>query len=97
MRPDRAGGLPDVVAFGTIMLVVLVVLTAILFNGKAGITREKDEVPKKSELARLAGRLEAGKSMAAGTAIAVIGGLLATGFSLANAVGRPQIHVAEGV
>ncbi len=35
------------------------------------------------------------KSMAAGITIAVIGGLLATGFSFANAVGRPSLHVAS--
>ncbi len=48
-----------------------------------------------------AGEAEAGddepgkKSMAAGIAIAIIGGLLATGFSFANAVGRPPLHDAS--
>jgi hypothetical protein len=83
LLPFFVDGLPNRAAFGTIMAGIAVVLAGVVLNGKAGMARSKGET----------GGSES-KSMATGIAIAVIGGLLATGFSLANAVGRPQIHEA---
>jgi len=83
--PFFVDGMPSENTFYTILLGIAVVLIGVLFNGKAGLTREADEA--KTE--------EGSKgSMVTGILIAVIGGLLATGFSYANAVGRPFIHEA---
>ncbi|MDV7186039.1 L-rhamnose/proton symporter RhaT [Lutibacter sp. TH_r2] len=85
--PFVVEGLPESSVFMTILGGIFVVLLGVLFNGKAGITREQDEIA--------AGKNKGEKgSMFTGIAIAVIGGLLATGFSYANAVGRPFIHEA---
>ncbi|MCB1122470.1 MAG: rhamnose/proton symporter RhaT, partial [Verrucomicrobiae bacterium] len=54
-----------------------------------GMARERDEAESAKET-------DPGKkSMSAGITIAVVGGLLATGFSFANAVGRPALHAAS--
>lgn len=85
--PFLVDGLPELNAFLTILFGIVIVLVGILANGLAGLTREKDEkgmVLLKSK----------GASMGKGITIAVVGGLLATGFSYANAVGRPVIHEA---
>ncbi|GAA4934348.1 L-rhamnose/proton symporter RhaT [Algibacter agarivorans] len=85
--PFVVEGLPPKNVFLTVLAGIFVVLLGVLFNGQAGITRELDE-------------LESGQSkkekgaMVKGITIAVVGGLLATGFSYANAVGRPSIHEA---
>lgn len=85
--PFVVEGLPSQNVFLTVLAGIFVVLLGVLFNGQAGITRELDE-------------LESGQSkkekgdMVKGITIAVVGGLLATGFSYANAVGRPSIHDA---
>lgn len=85
--PFVVEGLPEGNVFFTILGGIFVVLLGVLFNGKAGFTRELDEIA--------AGKNSKGKgSMVTGISIAVIGGLLATGFSYANAVGRPYIHEA---
>ena len=61
-------------------------------NGKAGLLREKDEARN----AKDSGEEQPQKaSMLTGILIAVVGGLLATGFSYANAVGRPPLHEAS--
>ena len=76
-----AEGLP---ATGTLLLILCgigVVLLGIVFNGRAGLIREADE---KKESEEDSGK----KSMAAGITIAVVGGLLATGFNVANTVGN---------
>lgn len=86
--PFVVEGLPEGNVFFTILGGIFVVLLGVLFNGQAGFTRELDEIA--------AGKNTKEKgSMVAGISIAVIGGLLATGFSYANAVGRPFIHEAS--
>lgn len=85
--PFFVDGLPANNVFLTIMGGILVVLIGVIANGKAGLIREKDEASadKSSEKG----------SMLTGILIAVVGGLLATGFSYANAVGRPLLHEAS--
>jgi hypothetical protein len=97
LLPFFVDGLPETKVFLTILLGLLFVLAGIFANGKAGITREQDEAEAKKDAAEAeTGEDEPGKkSMGAGIAIAVIGGLLATGFSFANAVGRPPLHEAS--
>ena len=94
--------LPPVAALGLVILGIIVVLGGVFFNGKAGLTREKDEA--------LLADSEAGdtdsdekpqkkKSFATGVAIAVIGGLLATGFNVAFRYGGEPLEelvVAQG-
>lgn len=67
---------------------LLVVLFGIISNGKAGLIRESDEAQQKEKNTEQ-------RSVSAGITIAIGGGLLATGFSYANAVGRPVIHEAS--
>lgn len=96
LLPFFVEGLPETKVFVTIMFGLLFVLMGILANGRAGILREKDEASGKGPSEGTDNEEETGqKSMAAGIAIAVIGGLLATGFSFANAVGRPPLHEAS--
>ncbi|MEM9079982.1 MAG: L-rhamnose/proton symporter RhaT [Verrucomicrobiota bacterium] len=81
----NGSGLPDGSVLGLILVGILVVLGGVVFNGKAGLAREADEASKKSDED---GSEEGGKkSMTTGIAIAVIGGLLATGFNVAFTVG----------
>lgn len=77
-----AEGLPPSTTLVLILVGIGVVLMGIIFNGKAGLIREADESKDKSEE-------EAGgkKSMTAGIMIAIVGGLLATGFNVAFTVG----------
>lgn len=84
--PFLVEGLPPQNVFITILGGIAVVLVGVIFNGKAGLTRESDEA--KADVENKQG------SMLTGILIAVVGGLLATGFSYANAVGRPHIHEA---
>lgn len=84
--PFFVDGMPEGNTLTTILAGILIVLLGVIFNAKAGLTREKDEANKDA--------LKKGGSMATGILIAVVGGLLATGFSYANAVGRPSIHEA---
>ena len=91
LLPFIVDGLPPNNVLMVILLGILVVLLGIILNGKAGLTREKDEA-KLQENNPV--NLEKG-SMTTGILIAVIGGLLATGFSYANAVGRPYLHEAS--
>lgn len=88
LLPFIVDGLPDTKAFLTILGGLFVVLIGVIANGKAGLVREADE--KTSE-----DKKEEKGSMATGILIAVVGGLLATGFSYANAVGRPVLHEAS--
>ena len=88
--PFLVDGLPPINTFFTILAGIIVVLLGVIANGKAGITRAKDEKAKSTE----SKDDDSKGSMTKGIAIAVIGGLLATGFSFANAVGRPVIHEA---
>jgi L-rhamnose-H+ transport protein len=88
LLPFVVDTIPPTNTFVTILVGLAIVLIGVIANGKAGLIREKDQ--------KDAGELEQeGKgSMITGILIAVIGGLLATGFSYANAVGRPIIHEA---
>ncbi|PKA99726.1 L-rhamnose-proton symport protein RhaT [Flavobacteriaceae bacterium MAR_2009_75] len=89
LLPFLVDGLPPANALLLISLGLAVVLIGIVANGRAGILREKDESSKES------GEVKGKSSMGTGILIAVIGGLLATGFSYANAVGRPYLHEAS--
>jgi len=91
LLPFIVDGLPPANALTMILIGILVVLLGIILNGKAGLTREKDEVKLQEDQSL---KSEKG-SMTTGILIAVIGGLLATGFSYANAVGRPYLHEAS--
>ncbi|MEM6697310.1 MAG: L-rhamnose/proton symporter RhaT, partial [Bacteroidota bacterium] len=86
LLPFIVDGLPPSNVFITILVGILVVLLGVIANGKAGITRQKDEANDSNDA-------QSG-SMGTGILIAVVGGLLATGFSYANAAGRPAIHEA---
>lgn len=82
--PFVINGLPETPVFATIMAGIFVVLIGVVANGKAGILRQADENAAN----------DTDGSMTAGILIAVIGGLLATGFSYANTVGGAVIHEA---
>lgn len=86
--PFIEDGLPPTNKLTTILLGLFVVLIGIFANGKAGFIREKVEKDNHANS-------EQKSSMATGILIAVIGGLLATGFSYANAAGRPYLHEAS--
>jgi len=88
LLPFLEGGLPPTNVFLTIMVGILVVLVGVIANGRAGIARQADE---KEKLANT----QTQSAMSTGIAIAIGGGLLATGFSYANAAGRPAIHAAS--
>jgi len=78
--------IPPTNTFLTILAGLAIVLIGVFANGKAGLIREKDQ--------KEAGENQNKGSVLTGILIAVVGGLLATGFSYANAVGRPIIHEA---
>lgn len=87
LLPYIEEGLPATNVLTTILIGLAVVLVGIFANGKAGLIREKDE-------SNASEKKEAEGSMVTGILIAVVGGLLATGFSYANAAGRPYLHEA---
>lgn len=80
--PFGVNGLPKGEVLVTILLGILIVLLGVIFNGKAGMLRQADDTSGKG-------------SMGTGISIAVIGGLLATGFSYANAAGGEIIQTAS--
>lgn len=82
-------GLPPTTILILILIGIGVVLLGVIFNGRAGLIREGEE---KTE--QVSTESEGKKSMAAGIAIAVIGGLLATGFNVAFTVGGGPIQDA---
>ena len=85
LLPFLVDGTPKTNAFLTILGGIFVVLLGVIANGRAGLIREKEAAEANKD----------GKgSMLTGILIAVVGGLLATGFSYANAVGRPPLHEA---
>jgi hypothetical protein len=86
--PFFVNGLPPTKAFLVIMAGILVVLAGVVMNGKAGLAREADEKAAGKEMDESKG------SMLTGIMIAVIGGLLATGFSYANAKGQGPLGMA---
>lgn len=76
--PFMIDGIPEMHVFATIMLGILIVLIGVMSNGRAGILKQQ-ESEKESDVKS--------DNMIKGIAIAVIGGLLATGFNYANTVG----------
>ena len=88
--PFIVDGVPESKIFMTIMAGIAVVLLGVIANGKAGLIREADEAAAKAANDEQSTQ----GSMLTGILIAVIGGVLATGFSYANAVGRPSLHEA---
>lgn len=85
LLPFIVEDLPPANKLTLILTGLFIVLIGIFANGKAGYARESAEKKEESTDS---------KSMTTGILIAVIGGLLATGFSYANAVGRPYLHDA---
>lgn len=80
-------GLPGSEQLTLILAGVVVILLGILFNGKAGLTREADSGKSEEDAAQ-------GKSMTTGIIIAIVGGLLATGFNVAFTVGGAPLSAA---
>lgn len=80
--PFGVNGLPENAVFFSILAGILIVLLGVILNGKAGMLREKGIEAKNSNIVM-------------GISIAVVGGLLATGFSYANAVGGTVISEAS--
>lgn len=93
LEKGPAEGLPPLQALATILAGIAVVLLGVISNGKAGLAREKDEAAEKASEQTAADRVEqeAKASMALGIFIAVFGGLLATGFSVANTISKPEL------
>lgn len=87
LLPFLVDGVPEKAVLIPILVGILIVLVGVIFNGMAGLERSKNESAEEAEKKG---------SMATGITIAVIGGLLCTGFSLANSVGRAAID-AEAV
>jgi len=80
LLPFLVDGFPESNRLVVIMGGIFVVLGGVIFNGKAGLLREKDE-SEKEESSGIK------RSMTTGIMIAVAGGLLATGFSYATQLG----------
>ncbi|NIJ45864.1 L-rhamnose-H+ transport protein [Wenyingzhuangia heitensis] len=81
-------GLPKTNVLVTILMGLGVVLIGIIANGRAGIIRMNDKKTDSYAINR-------GESVVKGILIAVAGGLLATGFSFANAYGAEIIDSAS--
>lgn len=77
-------GLPPANVLTIILAGIAVILVGIVMNGRAGILREGNNQESKS----------GGSSMTVGIVIAVVGGLLCTGFNVANEFGKEAIAVA---
>jgi hypothetical protein len=88
LLPFLEDGLPETKVLIPILIGILIVLVGVIFNGKAGMAKTGDDAGADSQKM-------SSSSMATGIAIAVIGGLLATGFSYANAAGRPLLQAAS--
>lgn len=85
LMPFVVDGLPSPTALTYIAAGLFIILLGIFANGRAGILR-KEQSENKEHMEELG----AGK-VARGIIIALVGGLFATGFSLANAVGVAPI------
>ncbi|MEP2239176.1 MAG: L-rhamnose/proton symporter RhaT [Maribacter sp.] len=85
LLPFIEDGLPPSNVLTYILIGIFIVLVGVIMNGRAGILREKDEASSTDKKG----------SMVTGIMIAIVGGLLATGFSYANAAGRPYLHEAS--
>lgn len=90
--PMFVDGPPKTPALISILIGLSFILVGLIANGRAGILREKSEDASTPEGEAAE---ETGKSVTTGILIAVVGGLLATGFSFANAFGRPALHAAS--
>lgn len=89
LLPFVTSSLPETNVLTTILVGLAVVLVGVIANGRAGIIRAKDEEGSESnEEAK-------GGSIVTGILIAVVGGLLATGFSFANSYGAAIIDQAS--
>jgi L-rhamnose-H+ transport protein len=88
--PFFVGGIPATNVFLTILGGLVVVLIGVIANGRAGILRQKDE----DDTIETADEKKGG-SMVTGILIAIVGGLLATGFSFANSYGAEIIDQAS--
>lgn len=88
LLPFIVDGLPPDNVLMFILIGIVIVLIGVILNGKAGLIREKDEAKQEDDGEKTKG------SMTTGILIAVIGGLLATGFSYANAAGAPYLQEA---
>ena len=77
-------GLPEANVLITILVGIVIILLGIIMNGRAGILREGNNPAEKSN----------SSSMMLGIGIAVIGGLLCTGFNVANEFGKEAIALA---
>lgn len=88
LLPFIEDGLPPANKLTLILIGLVVVLVGIFANGKAGFIREKVENEANEDTSKKTG------SMSTGILIAVVGGLLATGFSYANAAGGPYLKEA---
>lgn len=89
LLPFIEDGLPATNVLTYILVGILIVLVGVILNGRAGILREDAALENATKDSPKKG------SMLTGIFIAIIGGLLATGFSYANAVGRPYLHEAS--
>jgi len=87
--PFFVGGIPATNVFLTILFGLVVVLIGVMANGRAGILRHKDEQKETTIETKKSG------SMVTGIVIAIVGGLLATGFSFANSYGAEIIDNAS--
>ena len=94
LLPFFVDGLPETEALTYIAAGLSVILLGIIANGRAGILRTEAENSTANS-----GNEKKNKNMIKGIAIALVGGVLATGFSLANAIGVGPITeavVAQG-
>ncbi|TSE09837.1 MULTISPECIES: L-rhamnose/proton symporter RhaT [Aquimarina] len=89
LLPFLVDGLPPSNVFSVILIGIIIVLLGVFFNGKAGILRQNENTENQDT------SNNKNSSMIIGIIIAVAGGLLATGFSYANAFGRPYLHEAS--
>lgn len=83
LLPFFIHGVPATNVLTTIIVGILIILLGIIMNGRAGILREGSADNKKG-----------GSSMTIGILIAVVGGLLCTGFNVANEFGKDAIAEA---
>ncbi len=88
LLPFFVVGLPSANALTYILIGLLIIMLGIVANGRAGILRKESEEHKEHME-----QLDSGK-VVRGIIIALIGGVLATGFSLASTVGAAPITSA---
>jgi len=91
--PLFVSGMPPAQIAKLIFTGLGLILLGVFLNGSAGIVREKDESKLAAEENKdgSSDLKDPRKSATTGIAIAVIGGLLATGFAYANTVGAPRL------